>query len=177
MARTNLKKNSDGYGYKYTDLAEIHNHLEESGMTYYQYIEPEDGVDYIWTVPIKDGKELPARRGCRIIEARLSGKENPVQAYGASLTYSRRYSLLMAMGLATTDDDAACITVTRETKQAESEDEQTKKDALNVLKATAKEYGVSEADILKKGKVKTLEEMNLERINNCIRWLNGRATA
>ena len=111
MAKNNLMKNAEGYGYNYTDLAEIHNHLEETGMTYYQYIEPVDGLDYIWTVPIKDGKELPPRRGCRIIEAKLSGKENPVQAYGASLTYCRRYSLLMAFGLATTDDDAACLTV------------------------------------------------------------------
>ena len=112
MAKNNIKKNAAGYGYKYTDLAEIHNHLEENNMTYYQYIEPVDGVDYIWTVPIIDGKEQTPKRGCRIIEAKLSGKDNPVQAYGASLTYCRRYSLLMAFGLATTDDDAACLTVT-----------------------------------------------------------------
>jgi len=111
MARTNVKKNANGYGYKYTDLAEIHNHLESQGITYYQYIEPIDGVDYIMTVPIIDGVEQPPRRGCRIVEAKLSGKENPVQAYGASLTYSRRYSALMALGLATTDSDAEELTV------------------------------------------------------------------
>lgn len=172
MAKSNLKKTSDGYGYKYTDLAEIHNHLEQEGMSYYQYVEPVDGVDYIWTVPIIDGKEMPARRGCRIVEAKLSGKENPVQAYGASLTYCRRYSLLMAMGLATTDDDAACLTVT-----TPAVEEPKKEDALNILKATAKELGVPEEDILKKGKVKKLEDMNLQRINNCIRWLNSGATA
>lgn len=173
MAKTNIKKNAAGYGYKYTDLAEIHNHLEQEGMSYYQYIEPVDGIDYIWTVPIINGEEQKPRRGCRIIEAKLSGKDNPVQAYGASLTYCRRYSLLMAMGLATTDDDAACLTVMETSK----EDEPKKEDALNVLKATAKELGVSEADILKKGKVKKLEDMNLQRINNCIRWLNSGATA
>lgn len=172
MARSNLKKGSDGYGYKYTDLAEIHNHLEQEGITYYQYIKPEDGVDYIWTVPIVNGEEKPPRRGCRIVEAKLSGKDNPVQAYGASLTYCRRYSLLMAMGLATTDDDAACLTVTEPV-----EDEPKKEDALKILKATAEELGVSEDAILKKGKVKSLEDMNLQRINNCIRWLNSEARA
>ena len=30
MAETNLRKNKNGYGYKYTDLAEIHNYLEEN---------------------------------------------------------------------------------------------------------------------------------------------------
>ena len=60
-----LYKNSQGYGYKYTDISEIHRWLEENGITYYQYIEPVDGNDYVFTVPIIDGKELAPRRGCR----------------------------------------------------------------------------------------------------------------
>ena len=31
---TILNKNSEGYGYKYTDIAEIHKYLEENGMKY-----------------------------------------------------------------------------------------------------------------------------------------------
>lgn len=111
MAKTNLKKNAEGYGYNYTDLSEIHNYLEENKMTYYQYVEPIDGNDYIMTVPIIDGREQPPRRGCRIINATLSGKSNPAQENGSAITYARRYSLLMAFGLSTTDDDAACLTV------------------------------------------------------------------
>lgn len=111
MAKTNLKKNAEGYGYNYTDLSEIHNYLEGIGATYYQYIEPIDGNDYIMTVPIIDGEEKPPRRGCRVINATLSGKSNPAQENGSALTYARRYSLLMAFGLSTTDDDAACLTV------------------------------------------------------------------
>lgn len=105
-----IKKNAQGYGYTYTDLAEITKLLAENGITYYQYIEPCDGVDYIMTVSVKDGKESEPIRGCRVVEATLSGKSNPAQEYGAALTYCRRYSLLMAFGLATTDDDAACLT-------------------------------------------------------------------
>lgn len=111
MANTKLKKNAKGYGYTYTDLAEIHNYLEANGMAYRQYIEPVDGTDYIMTVPIVNGEERSPIRGCRVVEAKLSGKSNPVQEYGASLTYCRRYSLLMAFGLATTDDDAESLTV------------------------------------------------------------------
>lgn len=106
-----IKKNAQGYGYKYTDLAEINTLLASNGVSYYQYIEPLDGVDYIMTVPItKDGEECPPVRGCRVVEASLTGKSNPAQEYGAAITYCRRYSLLMAFGLATTDDDAASLT-------------------------------------------------------------------
>lgn len=110
MATTNIKKNASGYGYQYTDLAEIHNYLEANNMSYYQFTETIDGVDYIMTVPIIDGEEKPARRGCKVAEAKLSGKSNPAQEQGSAITYARRYSLLMAFGLATTDDDAACLT-------------------------------------------------------------------
>ena len=113
MATTNIKKNASGYGYQYTDLAEIHNYLEANNMSYYQYIEPIDGVDYIMTVPIIDGKEQPPRRGCRLLDITQAGgskSSNIFQQEGSMLTYFRRYSLLCAFGLATTDDDAACLT-------------------------------------------------------------------
>ena len=54
-------KNKQGYGYKYTDLAHIHDYLESINATYYQYIDREEGDDYIYTVPTIDGKELPPR--------------------------------------------------------------------------------------------------------------------
>lgn len=112
-----VKKNKEGYGYKYTDLAQIHDYLESTGQSYYQYIETDDiGNDYIMTVPIKDGKELPVRRGCRVIQATLSGKSNPAQEQGSALTYARRYSLLMAFGLATEDDDAAALDKPKQAK-------------------------------------------------------------
>lgn len=105
-----LKTNTEGYGYKYTDLSGIHEYLVSINASYYQYIDRVGDDDYIMTVKMVDGKELPAIRGCRVVQATLSGKSNPAQEQGSALTYARRYSLLMAFGLATEDDDAEGLT-------------------------------------------------------------------
>ena len=108
-----IAKKSEGYGYKYTELADINKYCEENGITYFQEVETNEinQKDYIITTLInydKDGEpHFTKHRGCQIVEAKLSGINNPVQAYGSSLTYCRRYSLLMALGLATEDNDAA----------------------------------------------------------------------
>ena len=105
-----LKKNAKGYGYKYTDIAEINKSLEEMGIEYYQYVERIGEDDYIYTVPIIDGVAQEPRRGCKVVLAPFDKKSNPAQEQGSAITYARRYSLLMAFGLATTDDDAQCMT-------------------------------------------------------------------
>lgn len=105
---TRLKKNANGYNYKYTDLAEINKAMEQMGLTYYQFIEPNDnGKDYMMTVIVdSDGKESAPRRGLPLVEATLQGKTNPAQEQGSGATYCRRYSLEMAMGFACEDNDA-----------------------------------------------------------------------
>ena len=163
MAETTLKKNANGYNYKYTDLAEIHAYLESRGWSYYQYIEPIDGVDYIMTVCVKDGKEEPPKRGCRVVEAVLKGTTNPVQQYGASLTYCRRYSVLMAFGLATSDDDAACCAVPKT--------ELTRPELMDKVEALMDVKGVPIEEILKMGKINHLAELDDARLKELIKWL------
>lgn len=110
--KSTIAKKSEGFGYKYTELADINKFCDENGITYYQEIETcgMNGKDYILTYLVsEDGSKIVKHRGCQIVEARLSGINNPVQAYGSSLTYCRRYSLLMALGLATEDDDAQSL--------------------------------------------------------------------
>lgn len=179
----NVKKNAAGYGYKYTDLAQVHNYLESIGATYYQYIETDErGNDYIYTVPTIDGKDLPARRGCRIVQATLSGKSNPAQEQGSALTYARRYSLLMAFGLATTDDDAQLLTREHGEKRtikaksggsikpanAEHEEEDLYK---NLIVAGAR-AGYTAADICKLLKVGSIAELSDERLKKGIEYFN-----
>lgn len=109
--KSTIAKKTEGYGYKYTELADINKYCEANNIRYYQEIETCElnGKDYIITYLSYDGGEYEKHRGCQIVEARLSGINNPVQAYGSSLTYCRRYSVLLALGLATEDDDGASL--------------------------------------------------------------------
>ena len=106
---TRLKKATKGAGYKYTELSQINEYLEEIGIRYIQSIGTDELGDYIITIPIINGEKEDSIKGCRIPNTNLYKNNNPAQEYGASLTYARRYSLLMAFGLATEDDDAECL--------------------------------------------------------------------
>jgi len=112
----NKTANTGKYSYKYTDIAQIHEYLESKGWSYYQYIERLDGDDYVMTVRIINGEEKTPLRGARVVDAKLNGVINPAQEQGSALTYARRYSLLMAFGLATDDDDAQSLTRKKEQK-------------------------------------------------------------
>jgi len=113
--KSTIAKRTEGYGYKYTELADINRYCEENNIRYYQEIETSEinQKDYIITYLVKDN-EIEKHRGCQIVEATLQGIKNPVQEYGSSLTYCRRYSLLMALGLATEDDDAQSLSINKE---------------------------------------------------------------
>jgi hypothetical protein len=105
-----LNKNKEGYGYKYTDISEIHRYLESIDAHYIQKIERIEGDDYIFTKRCFNGVwEDEWLQGSRVVQATLSGIKNPAQEQGSALTYARRYSLLMAFGLATDDDDAQSL--------------------------------------------------------------------
>ena len=102
-------KKGGSYSYRYTELADINQYIEAIDETYYQFIERIDNDDYIMTVRQKDGIETHPIRGCRIVQSNLENYSNPAQEQGSALTYARRYSLLMAYGLATEDDDAQSL--------------------------------------------------------------------
>lgn len=120
--KSTIAKKTEGYGYKYTELADINKYCEENAIRYWQEVETCEinQKDYIITyLDYADGN-IEKHRGCQIVEAVLQGIKNPVQEYGSSLTYCRRYSLLMALGLATEDDDGATFTVKKEATQEEA---------------------------------------------------------
>lgn len=171
MADNNISKNRESsgnkYTYKYTDIAQIHNYLESKGITYYQYIERIEGDDYIYTVPTINGKELPPRRGCRVADATLIGITNPAQEQGSAITYARRYSLLMAFGLATEDDDAQSLSRPKTAPKADTIGEA----HVKTIKAELTRTGVTETAFLKTMKVASIESMNIQQFTSAMNAL------
>lgn len=121
----NQTANVGKYSYQYVDIAQIHEYLEENGMKYYQEIETSEinGKDYIMTYRFMNGEwEEKPKRGCQVTEATLMGVNNPAQQQGSAITYARRYSLLMAFGLATEDDDAQSLSELKEPTKEDAEE-------------------------------------------------------
>lgn len=115
-------KNGNSYSYQYVDIAQIHEYLESINSKYIQQIQRIDGDDYIMTRRCFDNKwEDEWLQGCRVVDATLFGNDNPAQKQGSALTYARRYSLLMAYGLATEDDDANSLNNIKELTKEEAE--------------------------------------------------------
>ena len=121
--KTTVSKNKTAavgkYSYKYTDLAQIHEEMERQGLRYYQHIETDNGVDYmVTTLMTAEGEIIRQCRGCRVVDA---NGQNPTQEHGKAITYARRYSLLMALGWATDDDDAAGNVKTRPAQKTQAQ--------------------------------------------------------
>lgn len=92
-----VKKASNAYNYKYSSLADLH----KAGINIPKMKTGKDGDDefiYYW-----DGKEW--QQGARVVPIE-SQSMNAAQAYGASLTYARRYTVQLAEAVACDDDDA-----------------------------------------------------------------------
>ena len=177
---TRLSKSKNGYGYKYTELAQINELLEQRGESYYQYTESFGEHDYIMTVKVsKDGKESAPLRGCRIMgEGSLKGNSNPAQQMGSAITYARRYSLFMAYGLATEDDDGAAAGGDQPRPNSSQNKSQNVKtitnDDLKYINAIVEKYPANDlmSQIKAKFKIKTLAEMTKEQAVKCVSMLN-----
>ena len=153
-------KSGGNYSYKYVDIAQIHEYLEENNMRYYQYIDRIDNDDYIMTVKIIDGKEQPAIRGARVVDATLIGVNNPAQQQGSALTYARRYSLLMAFGLATEDDDAQSLSTDKVVYATEKQ--------LDLIKKIYQENKMELKEIMEGYNKTKIEELTLKEASDII---------
>lgn len=171
-----VPKNKQGYGYKYADLSQIHTLLEENGLSYYQFIDRLEGDDYIMTVAIDaEGNESAPIRGCRVVQATLSGKSNPAQEQGSALTYARRYSLLMAFGLATDDDDAECLTRKKEQPRKEQPKSNAKKISdmqFDSVTDALEEMGKTAEGICNYYRIKAIRDMNTDQYTNLMKIYN-----
>lgn len=92
-----VKNASKGYNYKYSNLAD----LARAGIEIPPMkTERVDGYEYVFA---KVGNEWI--QGARVVELTTNGM-NPAQAYGAALTYARRYTVQLIQAIACDDDDA-----------------------------------------------------------------------
>lgn len=109
-ATVNVKtKSGASYSYKFITLAQIHEWLDDNGLSYEATIKRVDDSDYMFIAKIdKDGNKGEPLQGSRI-PAFTTDKANSVseimQDYGSVLAMARRYSLMMVYGLAPADDE------------------------------------------------------------------------
>lgn len=92
-----IKNASTGYGYHYASLADFARQDVNIPQMTTRLI---DGVEFVY---YKDGDEW--LQGARVITEFESKGMNAAQAYGSALTYARRYTVALANGIATDDDD------------------------------------------------------------------------
>lgn len=101
-----VQRDKDGFGYKYATLDNVLNMLKDVLPTYdlgfVQFPETIDGKDGVTTVVIhKSGEYISARYE---MDATPVKGTNLTQQKGASITYTRRYSLCSVFGIATEED-------------------------------------------------------------------------
>lgn len=171
----NKTANTGKYSYKYVDIAQIHDYLESINASYYQYIERIGDDDYIMTVRIIDGEEKTPLRGARVVQATLTGVQNPAQQQGSALTYARRYSLLMAFGLATEDDDAQSLSKPKYSYKKETTISQEEADVLEALISAVKAedpVDVRIDKICKTYHVKALTDLTSSQYAELVKKLN-----
>lgn len=92
-----VKNKSKAYGYNYASLADIVNQGFELPVMTTRVVE---GQTFIFWKDDKSGEWL---QGAPVIVPDMKGM-NAAQAMGSALTYARRYTAQMALGLACDDD-------------------------------------------------------------------------
>lgn len=91
-----VKNASQGYGYSYSNLADLAKAGVEIPVMKTQRL---DGDEYVFA--LIDGEWI---QGAKVIEMEMKGM-NAAQAYGSALTYARRYTVQLVKGIACDDDD------------------------------------------------------------------------
>lgn len=141
MAESKVVKNkSTGYGYKYSNLADLHRagvkipKMRVKPTEFGEFIEYFDEEAKEWHI------------GARIVPFEAKNM-NAAQAYGAALTYARRYTVQMAESVACDDDDA--VEKSKPIKQQSSSGStvEPSEKQLGYLKKLLKDAGKGEEEI------------------------------
>lgn len=103
------KKDSKGYGYSYSDLAQVIStakpHLLKHGLAVVQLVgSTNENVSVTTVLTHKSGQFFKSTATLPVIEMKGC---NPAQGAGASLSYLRRYAYQAIIGMASEDNDAS----------------------------------------------------------------------
>ncbi|WP_062057347.1 ERF family protein [Aquimarina longa] len=104
-----VEKNSQGYGYKYADLASITEtikpHLKEAGLSYTQQVFNDSKNVGVKTILIHgtSGQYISSTIDADMISNKQK-QMSPVQGMGSIITFLRRYALSSILGIVTDDD-------------------------------------------------------------------------
>ena len=106
-----VSRAKSGYDYKYASLDDVLNMLKEVlpryGLGFVQFPETTEGKDGVTTIIIHDSGEYIGAR--YEMDATPVKGTNVTQQKGASITYTRRYSLCAAFGIATEEDTDGAV--------------------------------------------------------------------
>jgi len=101
-----IGKNKQGYGYKYADLENILSHinpvLDDLNLLINQKIVQDNNIEYLQTTIFDLESEGFLTQKIKLPKVEKAGNE--AQQLGASITYTRRYSIELMFGLATSED-------------------------------------------------------------------------
>lgn len=137
MSEKIIKNASKGYGYNYASLADMARQGVEIPKMTTKLI---DGFEYVF---YKDGEDW--LQGARVVVEFEAKGMNSAQAYGSSLTYARRYTVALANGIATDDDDA--VEMAKPRSSGFSEPSKPSDKQLNFIKTLAKMNGKTDDEI------------------------------
>ena len=106
-----IKNQSKGYGYTYNNLADLARAGVEIPPMKTAIVE---GREYVFAKIADEWIQ-----GAQVIDIDMKGM-NAAQAYGSALTYARRYTVQLVMGIACDDDDKLEAHTADDRKQANS---------------------------------------------------------
>lgn len=93
-----ITNNTEGYGYKYASLAD----MEQQGITIPKMkTGTEDGIEYLYYYDTEVKEWI---RGARVVVPDNKA-QNKAQMYKSAITYARRTTTELALGIACTDDE------------------------------------------------------------------------
>lgn len=99
-------KNRAGHNSKYADLSAIAKDVDPilatHGLSYRHETSQENGISVTCILSHSEGHKV---RTTLTAEADKSGSKNSIQAIGSTITYLQRYTLVLSLGLATSEDD------------------------------------------------------------------------